>query len=88
MSAAGLVGITRNPGEPYFDNMVVRWLVNIRNVKGEQELYGACKETDRGRRQHLDHFRQLGTLLRRRHGQVSGNFRYCTVYRGEPAGAG
>jgi len=47
MAVAELVGITRNPdGEPYFDNMVVRCLVNIRVVKGEQELYGACKETD------------------------------------------
>ncbi len=47
MSAAELVGIPRNPdGKPYFDNMVVRCLVNIRNVKGQQELYGACKETD------------------------------------------
>jgi hypothetical protein len=42
-----LVGITRNPdGEPHFDNMVVRCLASIRVVKGEQELYGACKETD------------------------------------------
>jgi hypothetical protein len=42
-----LVGITRNPdGEPWFDSMVVRCLASIRVVKGEQELYGACKETD------------------------------------------
>ena len=47
MTVAELVGITRNPdGKPYFDNMVVRCLVSIRVVKGEQELYGACKETD------------------------------------------
>ena len=48
ITVAELVGITRNPdGEPYFDNMVVHCLVSIRVVKGEQELYGACKETDR-----------------------------------------
>ena len=42
-----LGGITRNPdGEPYFDNLVVRCLVSIRVVKGQQELYGACRETD------------------------------------------
>ena len=42
-----LVGITSNPdGEPHFDNMVVRCLASIRVVKGEQELYGACRETD------------------------------------------
>jgi hypothetical protein len=47
ITVAELVGITRNPdGEPYFDNMVVHCLVTIRVVKGEQELYGACKETD------------------------------------------
>ena len=27
--------------------MVVRCLVTIRVVKGEQDLYGACKETDK-----------------------------------------
>jgi hypothetical protein len=48
ITVAELVGITVNPdGEPYFDNMVVRCLVTIRVVKGEQELYGACKETDK-----------------------------------------
>lgn len=48
ISVVELVGITRNPdGQPYFDNMVVRCLVSIRVVKGEQELYGACKETDK-----------------------------------------
>jgi hypothetical protein len=48
ITVAELVGITVNPdGEPYFDNMVVRCLVSIRVVKGEQELYGACKETDK-----------------------------------------
>jgi hypothetical protein len=48
ITVAELVGITRNPdGEPYFDNMVVHCLVTIRVVKGEQELYGACKETDK-----------------------------------------
>ena len=47
ITVAELVGITRNPdGEPYFDNLVVRCLVSIRVVKGEQELYGACRETD------------------------------------------
>jgi hypothetical protein len=45
---AELVGITVNPdGEPYFDNMVGHCLVTIRVVKGEQNLYGACKETDK-----------------------------------------
>jgi hypothetical protein len=48
ITTAELVGITRNPdGEPYFDNMVVHCLVTIRVVKGDQELYGACKETDK-----------------------------------------
>jgi len=48
ITVAELVGITVNPdGEPHFDNMVVRCLVTIRVVKGEQELYGACKETDK-----------------------------------------
>jgi hypothetical protein len=48
ITVAELVGITVNPdGEPYFHNMVVRCLVTIRVVKGEQELYGACKETDK-----------------------------------------
>jgi hypothetical protein len=48
ITVAELVGITRNPdGEPYFDNMVVHCLVTIRVVKGEQNLYGACKETDK-----------------------------------------
>ena len=48
ITVAELVGITVNPdGEPYFHNMVVRCLVTIRAVKGEQELYGACKETDK-----------------------------------------
>ena len=48
ITVAELVGITRNPdGEPYFDNMVVHCLVTIRVVKGEQDLYGACKETDK-----------------------------------------
>ena len=47
ITIAELVGITRNPdGEPYFDNLVVRCLVSIRVVKGEQDLYGACRETD------------------------------------------
>ena len=47
ISVAELVGITRNPdGEPYFDNLVVRCLVSIRVVKGEPDLYGACRETD------------------------------------------
>jgi hypothetical protein len=47
ISVVELVGITRNPdGEPHFDNMVVRCLASIRVIKGEQELYGACKETD------------------------------------------
>ena len=47
ISVVELVGITRNPdGEPWFDSMVVRCLASIRVVKGEQELYGACKETD------------------------------------------
>ena len=47
MAVAELVGITRNPdGQPHFDNLVVRCLVNIRTVKGETELYGACRETD------------------------------------------
>jgi hypothetical protein len=47
ISVVELVGITHNPdGEPHFDNMVVRCLASIRVVKGEQELYGACKETD------------------------------------------
>ena len=47
ITVAEFVGITRNPdGEPYFDNLVVRCLVTIRVVKGEQELYGACRETD------------------------------------------
>ena len=48
ITVAELVGITVNPdGEPHFDNMVVRCLVTIRVVKGEQDLYGACKETDK-----------------------------------------
>jgi hypothetical protein len=48
ITVAELVGITVNPdGEPHFDNMVVHCLVTIRVVKGEQELYGACRETDR-----------------------------------------
>ena len=48
ITVAELVGITVNPdGEPHFDNMGVRCLVTIRVVKGEQELYGACKETDK-----------------------------------------
>ena len=48
ITVAELTGITVNPdGEPYFHNMVVRCLVSIRVVKGEQELYGACKETDK-----------------------------------------
>ena len=48
ITVAELVGITRNPdGEPYFDNLVVRCLVSIRVVKGEQDLYGACRETVR-----------------------------------------
>jgi hypothetical protein len=48
ITVAELVGITVNPdGEPHFDNMVVHCLVTIRVVKGEQELYGACKETDK-----------------------------------------
>jgi hypothetical protein len=34
-------------GELHFDNMVVHCLVTIRVVKGEQGLYGACKETDK-----------------------------------------
>jgi hypothetical protein len=47
MTTVELVGITRNPdGKPFFNNMVVRWLADIRTVKGQQELYGACKETD------------------------------------------
>jgi hypothetical protein len=47
MAVAELVGITRNPdGQPHFDNLVVRCLVNIRTLKGETELYGACRETD------------------------------------------
>ena len=47
ITVAELVGITRNPdGEPSFDNLVVRCLVSIRVVKGEQDLYGACRETD------------------------------------------
>jgi hypothetical protein len=47
MTTVELVGITRNPdGKPYFDNMVVRCLADIRNVKGQQDLYGTCKETD------------------------------------------
>ena len=47
ITVAELVGITRNPdGQPHFDSMVVRCLVSIRVVKGEQELYGACTETD------------------------------------------
>jgi hypothetical protein len=46
--AAKYVGITRNPDEEsYFDNMVVHCLVTIRVVKGHQNLYGACKETDK-----------------------------------------
>jgi hypothetical protein len=48
ITVAELVGITVNPdGEPHFDNMVVHCLVTIRVVKGEQDLYGACKETDK-----------------------------------------
>jgi hypothetical protein len=48
ITVAELTGITVNPdGEPYFHNMVVRCLVTIRVVKGEQDLYGACKETDK-----------------------------------------
>jgi hypothetical protein len=48
ITVAELVGITVNPdGEPHFHNMVVRCLVTIRVVKGEQDLYGACKETDK-----------------------------------------
>ena len=48
ITVAELVGITVNPdGEPYFHNMVVHCLVTIRAVKGEQELYGACRETDK-----------------------------------------
>jgi hypothetical protein len=48
ITVAELVGITVNPdGEPHFNNMVVRCLVTIRVVKGEQDLYGACKETDK-----------------------------------------
>jgi hypothetical protein len=48
ITVAELTGITVNPdGEPYFHNMVVRCLVSIRVVKGEQDLYGACKETDK-----------------------------------------
>jgi hypothetical protein len=48
ITVAELVGITVNPdGEPYFDNMVVHCLATIRVVKGEQDLYGACKETDK-----------------------------------------
>jgi hypothetical protein len=48
ITVAELTGITVNPdGEPHFHNMVVRCLVSIRVVKGEQELYGACKETDK-----------------------------------------
>jgi hypothetical protein len=47
MAVAELVGITRNPdGQPHFDNLAVRCLVNIRTLKGETELYGACRETD------------------------------------------
>ena len=47
MTTVELVGITRNPdGKPYFDNMVVRCLADIRKVKGQQDLYGTCKETD------------------------------------------
>lgn len=47
ITVSELVGITRNPdGEPHFDKMVVHCLVTIRVVKGEQDLYGACKETD------------------------------------------
>ena len=48
ITVAELVGITVNPdGEPHFDDMVVRCLVTIRVVNGEQDLYGACKETDK-----------------------------------------
>jgi hypothetical protein len=48
ITVAELTGITLNPdGEPWFHNMVVRCLVSIRVVKGEQDLYGACKETDK-----------------------------------------
>jgi hypothetical protein len=48
ITVAELTGITVNPdGEPWFHNMVVRCLVSIRVVKGEQDLYGACKETDK-----------------------------------------
>jgi hypothetical protein len=48
ITVAELVGITVNPdGEPHFHNMVVHCLVTIRAVKGDQELYGACKETDK-----------------------------------------
>jgi hypothetical protein len=48
ITVAELTGITVNPdGEPYFHNMVVHCLVSIRVVKGEQDLYGACKETDK-----------------------------------------
>jgi len=48
ITVAELTGITVNPdGEPYFHNMVVHCLASIRVVKGEQDLYGACKETDK-----------------------------------------
>ena len=48
ITTAELVGITRNPdGKPYFDSMVVHCLVTILVVKGDQTLYGACKETDK-----------------------------------------
>lgn len=48
MTVAELVGVTVNPdGEPHFHNMVVHCVVSIRVIKGEQDLYGACRETDR-----------------------------------------
>ena len=48
ITVAELTGITVNPdGEPYFHNMVVRCLVSILVVKGQQQLNGACRETDK-----------------------------------------
>jgi len=48
LTQAELVGITQNPdGQPYFNNMVVHCLGSILTVKGgDQQLAGACRETD------------------------------------------
>ena len=89
ITVAELVGITVNPdGEPHFDNMVVHCLVSIRVVKGEQDLYGACKETDKDGDYDFHDFRQQGSLLHRRHRQVPGDYRGGAVHGRDPACTG